>query len=76
MGLNEVKIFWMAQELINHIKRQCPEQEKSLLGIHMMGGLICRIYKDFIKLNISKSTNWIKNGLRITVESFQKKKYK
>ena len=63
MGLNETKSFCTAEETINKMKRQPSEWEKILANKSMGKGLISKIYKQLMQLNIKKKqTTQSKNG--------------
>ena len=53
--LIKLKSFYIAKETINKTKRQPTEREKIFAG-DMTKGLISKIYKQLIQLNIEKTT--------------------
>ena len=54
--------FCTAKETINKMKRQPPEWEKIIAKEATDKGLISKIFKQPMKLNIRKTNNPIKNG--------------
>ena len=59
MGLN-LKSFCTAKEAINKTKRQPSEREEIFANESMDKGLISKIYKQLMELNIKKTNNPIK----------------
>ena len=57
MGPNKLKSFRTAKETINKTKRQPMDWEKIFANDATNKGLISKIYKQLIKLNIKKQTN-------------------
>ena len=53
-GLNKLKRFCTAKEIINKTKRQPTECEKIFANNATDKGLISKIYKQLIQLNIKK----------------------
>ena len=62
--LVKLKSFCTAKETINKMKRQPSEWEKISANESMDKGLIPKIYKQLIQLNIKKQTTQSKNGQR------------
>ena len=60
--LIKLKSFCIAKTTINETKRQPSEQEKIFTNKATDMGLISKIYKQFMKLNIKIKNNPIKNG--------------
>ena len=60
--LIKLKSFCTAKETINKIKRQPSEWEKIIASETIDKGLIFRIYKQLIQLNIRKTNRLIKKG--------------
>ena len=60
--LLKLKSFCIAQETINKTKRQPSEWEKIFANEATDKGLICKIYKQLMQLNIKKQTIQSKNG--------------
>ena len=55
MGPNEIKSFCRAKETINKAKRQLSEWEKIFANEATDKGLISKIYKQLMQLNIKKN---------------------
>ena len=65
--LMKLKIFCTAKETINKMKRQSSEWEKTISPLSVANeatdkGLISKIYKQLMQLNIKKQTTQSKNG--------------
>ena len=60
--LVKLNSFCTAKETISKVKRQPPEWEKIIASETTDKGLISKIYKQFIQLNIRKTNNPIKSG--------------
>ena len=56
-----LKSFRTAKETINKTKRQPSKWEKTFTNESMDKGLISKIYKQFMQLNIKKQTTQSKN---------------
>ena len=60
--LIKLKSFCTAKETISKVKRQPSEWEKIITNETTDQGLISKIYKQLIQLNIRKTNNPIKSG--------------
>ena len=60
--LMKLKTFCTANEIINKMKRQPSEREKIFANEATDKGLISKIYKQLMQLNIKKQTTQSKNG--------------
>ena len=60
--LMKLKIFCTAEETINKTKRQLSEWEKIFANEATDEGLLSKIYKQLMQLNIKKKTTQSKNG--------------
>ena len=58
--LIKLKSFCIAKEIRSKVKRQPSEWEKIIANETTDRGLICKIYKQLIQLNIRKANNPIK----------------
>ena len=70
MGPNKLKSFYTAKETINRMKRQPSEWEKAITNEATDKGLISRIYKQLMQLNIKKRNNPIKKMGRRPKQTF------
>ena len=59
--LIKLKSFCTAKETINKTKRQHSEWEKIFANESMDKGLICKIYKQLMQLNIKETKNPFQN---------------
>ena len=55
--LMKLQSFCTAKETVNKTKRQCPEWEKIFANESMDKGLISKIYKQLMQLNIKETNN-------------------
>ena len=62
LDLIKLKSFCTAKETISKVKRQPSEWEKIIVNETTGKGLISKIYKQLIQLNIRKTNNPIKSG--------------
>ena len=63
--LMKLKTFCTAKETINKTKRQPSEWEKIFANESADKGLIAKIHKQLMQLNIKKQTTQSKNGQKI-----------
>ena len=63
--LIKLKSFCTAKEAINKTKRQPTGWEKVFANVVIDKGLISKIHKQVMQLNITKTNNPIKNGQKI-----------
>ena len=69
---NLIKSFYTAKER-NKMKRQPMEWEKIFANDVTDKGLISKIYKQLIQLNITNTNNPVKNGQKIKIDISPKK---
>ena len=73
----KLKSFCTAKETINQIKRQPSEREKIVANEATDKGLISKIYKQLMQLNIkNKQTTQSKNGWKTLLDISPKKTYR
>ena len=60
--LTKLKSFYTAKETINEMKRQPSEWERIFANEATDRGLIAKIYKQLMQLNIKKPTTQSTNG--------------
>ena len=65
MVLYPTKSSCTAKETINKMKRPSTEREKTFANDISDKGLVSKIYKNLIQLNIKKQTTQLKNGQMI-----------
>ena len=63
--LSKLITFCTAEKTINKMKRQPTEWEKIFINNVTDKGLISKIYKQFIQLNIKKQRAQSKNGQKL-----------
>ena len=63
MDLIKLKSFCTAKDTINKTKRQPTEWEKVFANNVTVKRLMSKIYKQFMRLNIKKTNNPIKNTI-------------
>ena len=74
--LMKFKSFCTAKETINKTKRQPSEWENIFANKATDKGLISKIYKQFMQLNIKKQTTQSKNGEKTEIDISPKKIYR
>ena len=60
MGIHQDKKLLHSEDIIDKMKRLTTEWEKIFTNAVSYKGLISKIYKEYIQLNIKKSKNSIK----------------
>ena len=73
--LIKLKSFCTAKETINKMKRQLLEWEKIITNEATGKGLISKIYKQFMQLNIRNTNNPIKKMGRRPKQTFLQRRY-
>ena len=74
--LSKLKSFCTAKETISKVKRQPSEWEKIIANETTDKGLISKIYKQLIQLNIRKTKTQSKSGKKIKTDISSKKTYR
>ena len=65
MGPNQTSKVLHSKGNLNKMKRQPTEREKIFASESTDKGLICKIYKHLLQLNMKKMNNPLKNGQKI-----------
>ena len=73
--LIKLKSFCTGKENINKVKRQVSEREKIIANETTDKGLIFKIYKQFVQLNIKKTNNQSNNGQKLPKQTFVQRKH-
>ena len=68
-----IKSLCTTRKTMNKTKRQLTEWEKIFAKDITDKGLVCKIYKELIKLNTQKTNNPIKNGQKTWIDISPKK---
>ena len=74
-NLVKLKNFYTAKETINRIKRQPSGWEKIMTNETTDKGLIARIHKQLIQLNIRKTNSPIKKKVRRPKQTFLQRRH-
>ena len=74
--LMKLKSFYTGKETIKKKKRQPSEWEKIFANESMDKGLISKIYKQLMELNMKKQTTPLKNGWKTYTDISPKKTYR
>ena len=72
----KLKNFCKAKETTNKMKRQPSEWEKIFANESTDKGLISKIYKQLMQLNIKIQTTQSKNGQKTSIDISPKKTYR
>ena len=72
----KLKSFFTAKETLSKVRRQPSEWEKRIANETTDKGLISKIYKQLIQLNIRKTNNPIKKWEKDLNRHFSKKAYR
>ena len=67
-----IKNFCTAKETINEVKRQCSEWEKIIANKTTVKGLLSKIHKQLMQLNIRKTNNPIRKWAEALYKHFSK----
>ena len=71
----KLKSFCIAKETISKVKRQSSEWEKIIASETTDKGLISKIYKQLIQLNIRKTNNQIKKWEKKPKQTFLQRRH-
>ena len=74
--LIKFKGFFTAKETVSKMKRQPMDWKKIFANNAIDNGLISKIYKQLIQLNIKKQTTQSKNGQKTYIDISPKKTYR
>ena len=72
----KLKTFGTTKETINKMKRQPTEWEKIFENDITVKGLISKIYKHLIQLNVKKQKPGLENEQKTRIDIFSKKAYR
>ena len=72
----KLQIFCKAKETTNKMKRQPSEWEKIFANESTYKGLISKIYKQLMQLNIKKTNNTIKKWAEDLIDISPKRTYR